>query len=36
MPMVSWAEFAAEAPELASLGEARVDATGLCADRVRG
>jgi hypothetical protein len=28
--MLSWAEFAAEAPELASLGEARFDAAGLC------
>lgn len=30
MPMVSWAEFAAKAAELASLGEARLGATGLC------
>jgi hypothetical protein len=30
MPMVSWAEFATEASELASLGEGRFDATGLC------
>jgi hypothetical protein len=28
--MVSWADFAAEAPELAGLGAARFDATGLC------
>jgi hypothetical protein len=28
--MVSWAEFAAEAPELAELGAARFDASGLC------
>ena len=27
---VSWAEFATEASELASLGEGRFDATGLC------
>jgi hypothetical protein len=30
MPMLSWAEFAVEAPELASLGGARFDAAGLC------
>jgi hypothetical protein len=28
--MVRWADFAAQAPELASLGTARFDATGLC------
>jgi hypothetical protein len=28
--MVHWSEFAAEAPELARLGAARFDATGLC------
>jgi hypothetical protein len=28
--MVSWADFVAEAPELARLGSARFDATGLC------
>jgi hypothetical protein len=28
--MVSWADFAAEAPELAGPGAARFDATGLC------
>ena len=27
--MVTWAEFASEAPELAALGEARFRATGL-------
>ena len=28
--MVRWADFTAQAPELASLGTARFDATGLC------
>ena len=28
--MVSWAEFATEAPELAELGAARFDTSGLC------